>query len=334
MPKRKTRSSSFRVQGPSTGEDSSSKPQQDQDLDLHHSVLDELENPIGNVRGTGEETEEEQQAQNGVSQFSIPFQDKKIICERRGAPTSPAMIFTHGAGGGIADPATADFATGYASVEGRCAVCYQGTMNLTNRVKGFKEVVKWCSEEGEHRGRVQVIGGRSMGARAAVLTALEDWGGEEEEDEAERGKEQIQALILASYPLLAGSKGEKREPERREKILTDLPKGIDVLFIIGSEDAQCDFERLATLRKEMKARSWLVTVQGADHGMALKKKFGDGTRQIRLKTGEVAAQWVGERNRSGLEGEIRWEDEEEKAVFGGWREESTTGRIKTKKRKT
>ena len=37
-----------------------------------------------------------------VERFEIPYNDKIVPCERRGKDGKPSLIFTHGAGGGLA----------------------------------------------------------------------------------------------------------------------------------------------------------------------------------------------------------------------------------------
>lgn len=116
-----------------------------------------------------------------------------------------------------------------------------------------------------------------MGARAAVMAALEVLGD---------GVEREVRLVLASYPL----RGPR---DVRDRILLDLPKGVEVLFVIGDRDAMCPLEMLEGVRKKMKAGSRLVVVRGADHGMhvRLKKREGD----VGVEAGRVVAEWVGGR---------------------------------------
>ncbi|KAF7191003.1 Testis-expressed protein 30 [Pseudocercospora fuligena] len=244
--------------------------------------------------------------------FTIPHKDKQILCslyKSHDTKTStPPLIFTHGAGGGISAPATSSFASGF-SLHAPI-LCFQGSLNLTQRINFFKTAI-------DHQETCPALGGRSMGARAAVLTALE------------RENDDVEALVLVSYPLLAA--GEKREYERREKILLDLGEKVDVLFIIGSEDKQCDFLRLEEIRAEMKARSWLCVVEGADHGMGLKPKKAEEV--MRRKTGEVAAKWLESRDPERTECEIWWDEEKSELVCGEWREKSSDDAPKTKKTK-
>lgn len=165
-------------------------------------------------------------------------------------------------------------------------------MNLQSRVSTFQAVV-------EHEDTQPALGGRSMGARAAVLTAQQPQYG-------------VKALVLASYPMVGAQKGDSRE-----QILLDLPERIDVLFIVGSNDSMCDIKHLRTVMQKMKARSWVVEVKGADHGMSLKQKAG--VQPIRKETGTIAAHWLLERDESKRHSSLSWSGADSKVVSTGWR---------------
>ncbi|KAH9825410.1 Alpha/beta hydrolase family [Teratosphaeria destructans] len=251
--------------------------------DVNHSVLGGMK---GGYRTDGEESQDA-----SVVSFKVPFNDKAIICERRGgASQQPALIFTHGAGGGIANPATKEFANGFADISP--IVCFQGTMNLQNRIKTFRSVI-------EHEGFDTALGGRSMGARAAVVAATLE------------GSEK-KALVLVSFPLVGGKKSESRE-----QAVLDLPEGVDVLFMTGSDDAQCDLSRLRKVMTKMTARSWLCEVDGADHGMGWKLKRS--VEVMRRKTGAIAAEWLKERDQDRRYSCVQWDEEAEDIRFEDWR---------------
>jgi predicted alpha/beta-hydrolase family hydrolase len=255
--------------------------------------------------------DEDQDGDENLTTFQLPFKkDKQIRCETRECPSPSSfatLVFTHGAGGGLESAAMRSFAAGFS----RCGriTSFQGNMNLTSRVGMFRTAASHHQEA--QKGSALILGGRSMGARAAVLTALEL---------ISEGVE-VQALVLVSYPLTASKNGkQEREFERREKILLDLPEDVDVLFVGGTRDVQCDLEALAEIRQEMKGNSWIVQVNGADHGMSLSPKAG--TQEVGELMGEVAARWVGNRDHERRVCEVVWDGEEGKAHQGEWREES------------
>ena len=223
----------------------------------------------------------------------------KTLCERhQDVAGATSLIFTHGVEAGMGSPKTRDFAQGFATVSP--IVCFQGNRSLEARIRAFHKVV-------EHEASSSALGGRSMGARAAILTALE-----------QKGNKQV-ALVLVSYPLYAGHDGHIREYERRERILLDLPASVDVLFIIGSEDPQGRLQDLAHIRMQLKARSWLVEVVGADHGMEIGSELG--SRSMRIMSGVVAAEWLRKRDETKCYYRISWDGDASKVVVEDWRKE-------------
>lgn len=138
-----------------------------------------------------------------------------------------------------------------------------------------------------------------MGARAAVLTA---------KDHPDRA----QALVLVSFPLTSAKGGDSRED-----ILLASGPDTEILFISGDGDSMCHLGNLERVRKKMKARTWLVVVQGADHGMSLKDKRG--VEATRAKTGEIAASWTRERDAQRTELIVKWDPKTAEVVVGEWR---------------
>lgn len=265
--------------------------------------------------------------------FTIPQGDNKkpTSCLRSSSSShQPSLIFTHGAGGNLSTPATADFLSGFA---GRAPlVAFQGTMNLTSRVRAFETAIQHEVSEpagtGGGSGSI-ALGGRSMGARAAVIASLHQ--AVEGTGEETRAGE---AVVCISYPLLATNSGGKfmgmdqqQEVSEREQILLELPAETDVLFVSGTRDGMCPLPLLEDVTGRMKARCWVVEVEGADHGMGLVGKKGEG--KMRRRTGEVVAAWLGERDDGRRLCGLRWDGEEGVVVSTGWQDERTQGEAKS-----
>ena len=205
----------------------------------------------------------------------------------------PALIFTHGSGGTLKSDAVANFAQGVAPFSP--ILCFQGNMNLNSRTEMFKAVCK-------NQGYAKCLGGRSMGARAAVMTATKE----------------TTHLVLISYPLHT----DKRvRGDIRDQILLDLPATVKVIFVSGDSDVMCTLDRLEMVRSKMRCDSWRVVVQGADHGMNVKPKIG--MKDIGMMSGEVVVKWLESSDQDAREGRISWNPEEEKVQWSGW-EISTT----------
>ncbi len=229
--------------------------------------------------------------------FNVEYPKKSITCvltsegdkTSSDAPT-PDLIFTHGAGGTLNSEAIAHFVEGFSST-GLAILCFQGNMNLQSRVKMFKAVIE--SQQGQVSRKC--VGGRSMGARAAILAA---------------SAEEMSHYVLVSYPL-------HTDKEVRDEILLGLPESAKVIFVSGDRDGMCEIGRLDAVRGKMRCRSWRVVVEGADHGMAVKPKAG--TKAVGVKVGEVVAGWLqGDCLGDGREGNIRWDAEAERAEWSGW----------------
>lgn len=220
--------------------------------------------------------------------FTVPFSDdKQIECERSGTDESPDLIFTHGAGGGLAAPAIAEFADGFAA--SATILCFKGTMNLGSRTKHFVAVA-------ERYPTCQVFGGRSMGSRAACALAAEH-------------SAQARALVLVSYPLVGG-----KNSDSREQVLLSLPADLDVLFVSGDKDSMCDLRHLEDVQNKMEARCWTVKVVNADHGMNWSPK--SSAVDMRRRTGAIAAEWIQHRDADRRSGEIWYDDGD--CHWSGW----------------
>jgi predicted alpha/beta-hydrolase family hydrolase len=280
--KRVTRSST--KQGLSTIPDSAaanSQPQKNKPKSKNNSERKHVKD--------GDKKEEEDKDSASTLSIHSDLTKTPVQCHIYRAPTQhkptseSTLIFTHGAGGTLSAPAVTHFCTGYASA--LPILAFQGSANLGARVKAFRAChahLRRQQMNGEDReGRDVLFGGRSMGARAAVMAAAELMGS----DGGGAGGEKMKVrLVLVSYPLV-GLKGELRDG-----ILLDLSDEVDVLFVSGERDAMCPLSRLEEVRGKMTARSRLVVVRGADHGMhtrpaGLEKEVGE-------ETGRRAAEWV------------------------------------------
>ena len=195
----------------------------------------------------------------------------------------PQLIFTHGAGGTLASAGIANFSVGFSS--SLPLLCFQGNMNLKSRVKMFSSVI-------EEQQFARSLGGRSMGARAAVMATTQE----------------TQHLVLVSYPLHNGR-------DLRDQILLEIDQSVKVVFVIGSRDTMCNLRKLDDVRRKMKCMTWRIVVEGADHGMDMKPKTA--TECVGRKVGEVIASWINCHDDARREGKI-YCDEDGQAQWSDW----------------
>jgi predicted alpha/beta-hydrolase family hydrolase len=209
-------------------------------------------------------------------------------------PTSSSsispLIFAHGASGSMHTPAVLFFANGVARA--RDVITFQGNMNMKARVEAFAAVARHSADVRAKQSFVKrneevvVLGGRSMGSRAAILAANELKVGVDASAETEVPI--AKCFVLVSYPLVAPS------GDVRDQLLLDLDAEHEVLFMIGSRDTMCPLDHLEEIRRKMTAKSWLVRLQGADHGMNVKPN--SAVEALVEESGRVAALWLSERN--------------------------------------
>lgn len=172
--------------------------------------------------------------------------------------------------------------------------------NGTSEADADGHVAEANADHKDKRAPGIVLGGRSMGSRAAILTATKLLESPIPDSKLSLSKR----LILVSYPLVA-AKGDVRD-----QILLDLPSDFAILFVIGSRDSMCPLDQLAKVRKAMKAKSWLVRVEDANHGMEVRPK--KLTEKVVQETGHVAGMWLDgtEVDEERTEGRI-WIEEED-----------------------
>ncbi|MCJ1278220.1 hypothetical protein MMC21_006035 [Puttea exsequens] len=202
--------------------------------------------------------------------------------------TKPDLIFTHGARGTLQADAVANFINGFITMSTRKTIlAFEGNMNLKSRVNMFKAVID------HHNADYSCLGGRSMGARAAVMAATE----------------QTTCLVLVSYPL-------HTDKDFRDQILLDIPVHMKVIFVNGDNDEMCDLQRLESVRNKMQCKTWRVVVHDTDHGMNTKPRAT--SEEIVKATGRVVASWLDCANEGRREGRIFWDRESEVVRWSGW----------------
>ena len=117
-----------------------------------------------------------------------------------------------------------------------------------------------------------IIGGRSMGGRAASMLAAEGF--------------TCDGLLLLAYPLHPAGKPE----QLRDAHLSAIR--VPVLCVNGTRDALCRRDLMETALKSVKTRWDMRWIEGADHSFHVLKSSGRTDSQILDEIGDTARSWV------------------------------------------
>jgi len=185
------------------------------------------------------------------------------------------FVCAHGAGGhkddrGMTRAAQALEAAGFSVVR----------FNFPYREKGSGRpdpmpVLKAAVAEAAERARKElasrklIIGGRSMGGRAASMLAADGF--------------ECDGLLLLAYPLHPAGQPEKLRDAHLPKIR------VPVLCINGTRDALCE---RGLMDRTLKSRSWRMHwLEGADHSFHVLKSSGRTDDDVMAEVGSTARDW-------------------------------------------
>lgn len=119
--------------------------------------------------------------------------------------------------------------------------------------------------------RKLIIGGRSMGGRAASMLAADGF--------------ECDGLLLLAYPLHPAGQPEKLRDAHLAKI------GVPVLCLNGTRDALCDRKLMDPIVSSLDhwQMHWL---EGADHSFHVLKSSGRTDDQVMQEVGASAQRWL------------------------------------------
>jgi len=195
------------------------------------------------------------------------------------APDAPVFICAHGAGGNLADRGVVKTAEVLRSI-GMHTVRF----NFAYREKKISRpdpmpqltacvaaVVEYARAE-LHPRRL-IIGGRSMGGRAASVLASQGF--------------DCDGLLLLAYPLHPPG----RPPQLRSAHLPDIT--VPVLCINGTRDDFCTPALMVDVLKTV-GYNWVMHwIDGADHSFHVLKKSGRTDHDVMIEIGSVTSSWLG-----------------------------------------
>ncbi len=202
------------------------------------------------------------------------------VLDDEGSPGAPVFVFAHGAGGNLADRGV----LASADVLRQCGL-RTVRFNFVYRERRLGRpdpmpLLMACVAAVAERVRAElnpgqlIIGGRSMGGRAASMLAAQGY--------------RADGLLLLAYPLHPPRKQE----QLRSAHLPDVV--IPVLCVNGTRDEFCNrdlMERVLTTVRPTWRMHW---IEGADHSFHVLKSSGRRDPDVMREIGEATGAWMRE----------------------------------------
>jgi hypothetical protein len=188
------------------------------------------------------------------------------------------FVCAHGAGGGMADRGLLELARVMRS-HGLAVVRF----NFLYRQRGSRRPdpmprLTACVSAVAARARDEIgpdlliLGGRSMGGRAASMLAAEGYA--------------CDGLLLLAYPLHPAGQPEKLRDAHLARLTTP------VLCFNGTRDSLCRRDLMEAALKTVKANWTMHWLEGADHGFHVLRSSGRTDAEVLAEIGDAAEAWV------------------------------------------
>lgn len=136
----------------------------------------------------------------------------------------------------------------------------------------FTAVVDHARRHLRHEAARLIIGGRSMGGRAASMMAADGFA--------------CDGLLLLAYPLHPAGAPDKLRDAHLPAI------GVPVLCLSGTRDALCRRDLMETALRSVRARWTMHWLDGADHGFHVLKSSGRADADVLAEVGVAARNWL------------------------------------------
>jgi len=218
-----------------------------------------------------------------TSQWQIAVGDAQTsaVFERaRQSDADTVFICAHGAGGQMNDRGMLALAE---QLRGRGMHVVR--FNFLYREKGSSRpdpmpLLEQCIRAVSARARDEVqtarliIGGRSMGGRAASMLAAEGF--------------DCAGLLLLAYPLHPAGKPEQLRDAHLSRI--EVP----TLCVNGTRDALCQRDLMEKVMHRLSNAWTMHWLEGADHSFHVLKSSGRTDRQVLNEIGEASSAWLAE----------------------------------------
>jgi len=222
----------------------------------------------------------ERQLENGEWRFTVGKEETSAVIEPRsdGRDDGPVFVFAHGAGSnmndrGVLQTANVLRARGFGVV--RFNFLYKekksGRPDPMPRLKECLTAVIARSRE-ELEPETLIIGGRSMGGRAASMLAADGF--------------DCDGLLLLAYPLHPPGKPE----QLRDAHLPAIK--VPVICFNGTRDPFCTPSLMEEVLKRVTTDWEMHWVEGADHSFHVLKSSGKTDGEVLDSMADICAEWV------------------------------------------
>ena len=225
-------------------------------------------------------TEREQQQVSGEWRVPVGGEETSAVFDPATADAEHGLVFVcaHGAGGsmndrGVVQTANALCARGFGVV--RFNFLYKEKKSrrpdpMPRLKECFSAVVARAREELSPK--MLIIGGRSMGGRAASMLASEGF--------------ECDGLFLLAYPLHAPGKPEQLRDAHLPAIR------VPVICFNGTRDPFCTPALMEQVLKKVTTDWEMHWVEGADHSFHVPKSSGKTDAQVVAEIADAAEAWV------------------------------------------
>ena len=192
---------------------------------------------------------------------------------------SPAIILAHGAGGDMTNPFVSTIHTGLAR-EGYIAVKFNFPYAEARRrapdprpvlERCYRAVLDAVAQDRTLAPSWIAIGGKSLGGRIASYLAA--------------AGAPVRGVFFLGYPLHPAGKPDQLRADH----LPSVP--VPMLFVQGTRDALCDFERLREVLRGM-PRATLHVVEGGDHSFRLPRRNGKPEQAVWADVVGAVVAWL------------------------------------------
>lgn len=210
--------------------------------------------------------------------WRVPVGGDAITAEHDAAGSSVVFVCAHGAGGNMRDRGVTSISQ---TLRARGMDVVRFNFPYTEKRSGRPDpmpVLEQTTEavvarvRAELQPRVLLIGGRSMGGRAASMLAADGFA--------------CDGLLLLAYPLHpAGKPGQLRDAH--------LPKiTVPVLCFNGTRDTLCTRDLMEAVLRRVGGNWTMHWLEGADHSFHVLKRSGRTDAEVLAEIGDASRAWV------------------------------------------